>query len=148
MRVPISIFLLLLCNFIVFGSETEPNTPSDRMKYPRLDAFEEVYQPYIKNLTAYKPTYFLVGTDPSDSKFQFSFKYQFWNDPNSWAQGLHFGYTQTSFWDLQSDSKPFDDTSYKPELFYLTPNLDFGVPWLRGMFIRTGLQHESNGRGG
>jgi phospholipase A1/A2 len=96
--------------------------------------------------------YFLVGTDPKQSKFQISFKYRLF-DTNSelvqehpWAEGFHLAYTQTSFWDLRSASQPFEDTSYKPEFFFLSPNLK--VPWATGLFIKTGFQHESNGRGG
>jgi outer membrane phospholipase A len=95
-----------------------------------------------------------VGTDPEKSKFQISFKYQFFNSDgplvqnHPWAAGFHLGYTQTSFWDLQSASKPFEDTSYKPELFFLSPNFDTGWSRLRGLFLQTGLRHESNGRGG
>ena len=112
----------------------DPNTTSDPLQYPKLEAIEEIYQPYFKNLSAYKPTYFLVGADPSNSKFQFSFKYQFLGDQGSWAQahpwvkGFHFVYTQTSFWDLKSVSAPFEDTSYKPDFFYLTPNLVTDTP--------------------
>jgi len=63
-------------------------------------------------------------------------------------KGFHFGYTQTSFWDLSSDSAPFEDTSYKPELFFLSSNIDTGAPGIKRLFLQTGFQHESNGRGG
>jgi outer membrane phospholipase A len=95
--------------------------------------------------------YFLVGTNPEKSKFQFSFKYRLFDidsmlvQNHPWAKGFHLAYTQTSFWDLKSDSKPFDDTSYKPELFFLSPNIR--VLRATGVFIKTGFQHESNGRG-
>lgn len=59
------------------------------------------------------------------------------------------GYTQTSFWDLKSDSAPFEDTSYKPELFWLSQNsLQYEHGLLKGVFLQSGIQHESNGRGG
>jgi phospholipase A1/A2 len=125
---------------------------TESKEFPTLDSLFELYQPYIKNLSAYNPMYFLVGTDPKQSKFQISFKYRLF-DLNSalvqqhpWAEGFHLAYTQTSFWDLRSASEPFEDTSYKPEFFFLTPNI--GVPWATGVFIKTGFQHESNGRGG
>ena len=95
-----------------------------------------------------------MGTEPQKSKFQVSFKYRLLNPEGSlvkdhaWLQGLHFGYTQTSFWDLASDSAPFEDTSYKPELFFVSPNIKFRPAWMKGFFLQTGLQHESNGRGG
>lgn len=119
-----------------------------------LDSMIELYQPYVKNISFYRPIYFLVGTDPEESKFQISFKYQFFNPEkplatkHPWVQGFHLAYTQTSFWDLASESAPFEDTSYKPELFFLSPNLRKKRSTVRGLFLKTGLRHESNGRGG
>ncbi len=136
------------------GSPLKKSTAgkTESKKYPTIDSLFELYQPYIKNLSAYHPMYFLVGADPKQSKFQISFKYRLF-DINSmlvqthpWAKGFHLAYTQTSFWDLRSASQPFEDTSYKPEFFFLSPNLK--VPWATGLFIKTGFQHESNGRGG
>jgi phospholipase A1/A2 len=128
------------------SNETVPN------EFEALDSLYELYQPYLKNLAAYDPMYFLVGADPKKSKFQFSFKYRLF-DINStlvkdhpWTKGFHLAYTQTSFWDLESASKPFEDTSYKPEFFFLSPNIR--VPWATGFFVKGGFQHESNGRGG
>jgi outer membrane phospholipase A len=98
--------------------------------------------------------YFLIGTDPQKSKFQISLKYVFFDGQSrlgqkyTWLQGIHFGYTQTSFWDLKSASAPFKDTSYKPELFFLSNNLSIRPSWLNGFFMQTGIRHESNGRGG
>lgn len=122
--------------------------------YPTLDSLFTLYQPYIGNIGAYKPIYFLIGTDLSKSKFQISFKYRFFNpesgvaERHPWVKGFHFGYTQTSFWDLGSSSAPFEDNSYKPELFWISRNfISAGSP-VKGLFFQTGLQHESNGRGG
>ncbi len=120
----------------------------------QLDSMIELYQPYVKNISFYRPIYFLVGTDPEESKFQISFKYQFFNPGkplvirHPWVQGFYLGYTQTSFWDLASESAPFEDTSYKPELFFLSPNLRKKRSAVRGLFLKTGLRHESNGQGG
>jgi phospholipase A1/A2 len=128
------------------SNETAPK------EFENLDSLYELYQPYLKNIAAYKPMYFLVGTDPKKSKFQFSFKYRLFNPEKtlaqkySWVKGFHFAYTQTSFWDLKSASKPFEDTSYKPEFFFLSPNIRF--PWATGFFVKGAFQHESNGRGG
>ena len=62
--------------------------------------------------------------------------------------GVHFAYTQTSYWDLSASSLPFEDTSYKPELFFISPNIDTGLSRTSGLFVQTGIQHESNGQGG
>ncbi|MGD9162046.1 MAG: phospholipase A [Desulfobacteraceae bacterium] len=121
---------------------------------PSLESLFSLYQPYVVNFSAYEPMYFLVGTDPSESKFQISFKYRPINPAGSlsqrypWLSGVNFAYTQTSFWDLSSDSAPFEDTSYKPEVFYLTSNWSTRPEWMKGLFFQGGFQHESNGRGG
>jgi outer membrane phospholipase A len=131
----------------------EKQNGKDRLSYQTIDSMLHLYQPYLENLTSYKPIYFLIGTNPEDSKFQLSFKYRF-IDPNAevsehlpWLRGMHFGYTQTSFWNLESDSIPFEDTSYKPEFFYLSPNISKHSYKRFRVFLQTGLQHESNGRG-
>lgn len=119
-----------------------------------LSGLETLYQAYSANFSAYQPTYFLVGTDPAKSKFQISFKYRLFNPSGSlsrkftWLDGFHLGYTQTSYWDLAAASAPFEDTSYKPELFYVTRNIPLRPDWLDGFVIQAGMQHESNGRGG
>lgn len=146
--------------FAVAGGE--PRTPEVPVPsgseppegYAALDSFASLYQPYLVNIAAYKPMYFLIGTDPKESKFQISLKYRLFNPEGTlaenlpWLQGIHFGYTQTSFWDLASDSAPFEDTSYKPELFFLSSNIKARPSWMKGFFLQIGFQHESNGRGG
>ncbi|WP_435547653.1 phospholipase A [Desulfobacterium sp. N47] len=117
------------------------------------DAAEEIqtlFQSEFPYFPTHEPTYFGVGTDPEKSKFQLSFKYNLVNltRNNSLLNGFHFGYTQTSLWDLKSDSKPFEDTSYKPEIFYLTKNLNPGIPLMSHLCFMGGFQHESNGKGG
>ncbi len=114
------------------------------------------FQPFLDNFSPYEPLYFLFGVDPGmeKSKFQFSFKYKLFNAPfssqkaNTFLDGFHIAYTQTSYWDLKSDSKPFDDTSYKPELFYLIPKIELHTSWIKAFGVQGGFQHESNGKGG
>ena len=131
-----------------FGSGEDENAQA----YETLDSLVYLYQPYLTNISAYEPIYFLVGTDPEKSKFQFSFKYRFVDKDGpasknlSWLAGLHFGYTQTSYWNLEDDSLPFEDTSYKPELFHLTRNIGARPSWMQGFFVQTGFRHESNGQ--
>ena len=122
--------------------------------YPSLESLHSLYQPYAVNFSVYEPLYFLVGADPSESKFQISFRYRPLNPTGTLSQrypflsGINFAYTQTSFWDLSSSSAPFDDTSYKPEVFYLTRNLANDSDLLKGLFFQGGVRHESNGQGG
>jgi phospholipase A1/A2 len=120
-----------------------------------LDKGAELFQPFARNFSAYEPMYFLLGVDPGleKSKYQISFKYKLFNSPsdsqltNGFLDGFHLAYTQTSFWDLKSDSKPFDDTSYKPEIFYYMPKINLNISWIKAFGIQTGFKHESNGKG-
>jgi outer membrane phospholipase A len=136
------------------AKETAATSAKESESLPTLEDIQRLYQPYLVNLGAYNPMYFLVGTNPENSKFQVSFKYRFFNPESTlaerlpWISGLHFAYTQTSFWDLKSASQPFEDTSYKPEFFLVSPNIKTSIPGNRGFFLQGGFQHESNGRGG
>jgi phospholipase A1 len=107
-------------------------------------------------LSEHEPMYFVAGSrGPTTARFQLSFKYRIF-DPDGWVSdlglgpaltGLHFGYTQTSIWDLGDESKPFRDTSYKPSFFYqLGPYRQIGS---RHTFsAQAGYEHQSNGRDG
>lgn len=115
-----------------------------------------LFQPFAKKFSGHEPMYFLLGVDPGieKSSFQISFKYQIFNEQGylgekaPWIKGFHFAYTQKSLWDLDSDSAPFEDTSYKPEFFYIFDKIDLGVSWVSAFGIQTGFQHESNGNEG
>ena len=147
-----AIFLLIFLHSAILCAQTL--TESEPEDYQTLDTLFGLYQPYLGNISAYKPIYFLVGVNPEESKFQISFKYRFFNpegplaENHPWINGFNIAYTQTSFWDLKSDSKPFEDTSYKPEIFYLSSNIGGFMPDYGRFFIQTGFRHESNGKGG
>lgn len=121
-----------------------------------LDEGPTMLQSFLDDLSVYEPMYFLLGVEPGldQSKFQFSFKYRLFNRKGylaeiaPWVTGFHLGYTQRSIWDLKGDSKPFDDTSYMPEAFYLLPKLDLNLARISAFGIQGGFQHESNGRAG
>jgi outer membrane phospholipase A len=121
-----------------------------------LDEGPTMLQSFLDDLSVYEPMYFLLGVEPGldQSKFQFSFKYRLFNTQGylaeiaPWVTGFHLGYTQRSIWDLKGDSKPFDDTSYMPEAFYLLPKLDINLARISAFGIQSGFQHESNGRAG
>ena len=121
-----------------------------------LDSGETMAQSFLDDLSVYKPMYFLLGVYPGleESKFQISFKYRLFNpegylaEKAPWLSGFHLGYTQRSIWDLKNDSKPFEDTSYMPELFYLLPKIDLNVDRINAFGIQGGFEHESNGRSG
>ena len=155
---PISRILLAAALLLtaVGGSPYASDTPPEQAAEPPFaqhDALFDLYQPYMENISGYEPVYFLAGVRPEDTKFQFSLKYRFVNPEMPlaqklpWMRGFHFSYTQTSFWDLGGDSKPFEDTSYKPEVFFLSQNLFSGRGRAHG-FIQAGGEHESNGQSG
>jgi phospholipase A1/A2 len=105
-------------------------------------------------LTSHEPVYFLVGNRGNNTaRFQLSFKYRLFDDEGvavhalPLLSGLHFAYTQTSLWDLQSNSKPFRDTSYRPSFFYQWQGAT-QVAQLPAWRVQTGFEHESNGRDG
>ena len=106
-------------------------------------------------LSPYEPMYLLFGGRGDDTaRFQLSFKYRLLDERGALARflpgvgGIHFGFTQTSLWDIGSNSAPFRDTSYRPALFYYNPQIiaSGGGRFLMG--LETGFEHESNGRDG
>lgn len=114
----------------------------------------------LGKVEAYEPIYAIVephhqiddGEDTETNiKFQFSFAYPVWEFGKAYGDdprhnGLFLSYTQTSFWDLAAESKPFYDSSYKPE-GWLRLGCD---PFLgtTSNSIEFGFAHESNGRDG
>jgi phospholipase A1 len=84
----------------------------------------------------------------SEVAFQLSIKSKLWEGVLGKDMDLWVGYTQRSFWQLyNSDSSPFRETNYEPELLL---NLPMSTDLL-GMTLRTvnfGINHQSNGRGG
>lgn len=103
-------------------------------------------------LSANEPVYFVAGTrGGANARFQLSFKYRLFDPAGTpvrtlpFLDGLHFGYTQSSVWDLGADSKPFRDTSYRPSLFWQARLPGEG---LTPRFLRYGYEHESNGKDG
>lgn len=103
-------------------------------------------------VSAHEPVYFLAGTrNGLNARYQLSFKYRIFDKESTPAQWwpalgqLHFGYTQTAVWDLDVNSKPFHDTSYRPTLFW-QKRLDNSENMPR--YLRAGFEHESNGREG
>ncbi len=110
---------------------------------------------YLERFSPFEPMYFAVGwREQTNARFQFSFRYRFVNPEGplagsgNWFNRLHFGYTQMSLWDLESESRPFLDTSYEPSLFFLHER----VGWLSSssaeVGLQTGYEHESNGQDG
>lgn len=142
-------------NSIMVNVEKAPAEAWKGQQVP-LDEGPTMLQSFLDAYSVYEPMYFLAGVDPGleKSKFQFSFKYRLFNPKGylaeiaPWVSGFHLAYTQRSIWDLKHDSKPFDDTSYMPELFYLLPKIDLNIDRVSAFGVQGGFQHESNGKGG
>ncbi len=77
----------------------------------------------------------------SEFKFQFSFQIPIWHHMFNKPVSLLASYTQLSYWQVYANSQWFRETNYEPQIF-LSSN--FRENWL----LRTGLDHQSNGRGG
>jgi len=83
----------------------------------------------------------------TEAKFQLSIKVPLNKRPLlTHDDGLFFGFTLQSWWQVYSDgiSKPFRETNYQPELFYLSP-LKYH-PFDGNTAVIVGLEHQSNGR--
>ncbi len=106
-------------------------------------------------ISAHEPVYIAFGDrQRRNARFQISFKYRFFNEGGDLARNLtplrdlYFGYSQTALWDLESDSAPFRDSSYRPSLFYRNDALWTSAAKDVRLGIATGFEHESNGRDG
>lgn len=105
-------------------------------------------------LTVHEPMYLIAGGRDGDdvrARFQLSLKYRLFDAESQivqampWASQLHFAYTQTSLWNWSEDSAPFEDSSYRPSLFWQFGRL-FGQD--RAGLMILGYEHASNGRAG
>lgn len=116
---------------------------------PSLSPFET----FRNAISPYDPIYFIAGTkDGASARFQVSLKYRLISptDPQhaSFMNNWYLGYTQTTLWDLHSDSIPFVDTTYNPSLFWARESLVETPDKRWSLGLNTGLEHKSNGRSG
>lgn len=128
-----------------------PATPTASDKsYGPLQADPDAYQIVTagRGLSLHKPMFVLPATWSEDYHgrrtevlFQISLKQRLFGVP------LYFGYTQKSFFDVfdSSQSKPFRESDYNPELFYRLIPKD-AVKW-HHLGADFGFEHESNGKG-
>jgi len=85
--------------------------------------------------------------EDSEAKFQISLKVPLnYNSMFKAGDGLYVGFTLQSWWQIYSKniSKPFRETNYQPEVFYLAP-LDWHPAGGNTGFM-IGIEHQSNGR--
>ena len=105
-------------------------------------------------ITAHEPIYFSVGFNEfTNARFQFSLKFRPLGpqddsqEGDGWWEDLYGAFTQTSVWDLESESKPFFDSSYRPSLFWYRHSISSSLAGAN-LGLAGGFEHESNGKGG
>lgn len=83
-----------------------------------------------------------------EAKFQISVKVPLWYNIFSDSDGLYFGFTSLSFWQVYNKelSSPFRETNYEPQLFWLFENI--GHPSSHLSHYGLGVSHQSNGQSG
>lgn len=130
-----------------------------------LDERENAYNPFV--ITPHKRNYILFASASNninqaaysdfpewaenlsdiEAKFQLSIKVPLsFNTLLVEGDALFIGFTLQAWWQIYSDdiSKPFRETNYQPEIFYLLP-LNWH-PREGNTALLFGLEHESNGR--
>ena len=102
-------------------------------------------------LSPYEPNYFSIGSrGETTARYQISLKFRIFN-PNTavpFLEKLYLGYTQASIWDLDSSSKPFRDSSYRPSIFFLDESVSLWPFADSKLGFQGGFEHESNGKDG
>jgi len=133
---------------------TTPGVPSEKLQDAGLPKVVIAQPGEEPPLSANEPIYFIAGSNSErdfDARFQISFKYRPFDPDSAMARyapflsNMYFAYTQTSIWDIGSDSSPFKDTSYRPSLYYKWTSSGRGLmpdEW------KAGVEHESNGQAG
>lgn len=122
----------------------------------------------ITGVRAHKPSYFLPArysygvnpapvsptqaaapqaSQPTETKFQLSFKFLLWSGDDAQRLALWAAYTQQSSWQVfnAGASRPFRETNYEPELI-LAWRPDKPVLGLDWRLLSVGLNHQSNGQ--
>jgi phospholipase A1/A2 len=83
-----------------------------------------------------------------ESEFQLSFQKNLSYNLFGFNEYITLAYTQHVWWQIYTDSAPFRETNYTPELFVTVPT-SYEVDQLSNLkAIRFGYRHQSNGQGG
>lgn len=85
------------------------------------------------------------GLRNEEAKMQLSIKIPVVKNIFNETDKIYFGFTMKSFWQIYSKeiSRPFRNTDYNPEIFYMT---DFKIKEDQNNFFMLGMEHESNGQ--
>lgn len=89
-----------------------------------------------------------IEYDPYEFQFQLSFKIPLVAGVFSPNDGLYFGYTNRSFWQIYNSkqSHPFRETNHEPELWLQAPS-GYSLLGINNLANMLGIVHESNGQG-
>ncbi len=90
----------------------------------------------------------LEYNENTEVEFQISLKKQLSYDLFGMNEFVYFAYTQKVWWQLYSDSAPFRETNYLPEIFVTIPSSKSLDDVLGLKTIKFGFLHESNGQEG
>ncbi len=129
-----------------------PDKRSDPVRYYRANYF--LFGRYTNDVNnqPFTPLFEAAGVppqglDPTEAKFQVSFKARVWpTESRNW--GVWAAYTQQSQWQVYNEdlSRPFRETNYMPELFVsYKPDVALPGGFYWGLF-NFGFNHQSNGR--
>ena len=141
-------------------SQSSPSLMSQRLQDERDNALNPfVITPHRMNYllpivmtdsinnSAYKDSQWGGKMKNAEAEFQISFKTPLnYDDLFIHNDGLFAAFTLKSYWQVYAEdiSRPFRETNYRPELFYLAP-----TPWTpfeANTWITLGIEHQSNGR--
>ncbi|KPA54363.1 phospholipase [Photobacterium leiognathi subsp. mandapamensis] len=150
------------CQKIITHADNTPETPmiTQRLQHER----ETTFDPFV--ITPHRMNYFLPVTltdsinraayagsewdnhlKNAEAEFQISFKTPLnYDDLLIDGDGLFLAFTLNSYWQVYAGdiSRPFRETNYRPEMFYLAP-----TPWTPfggNTWATIGIEHQSNGR--
>ncbi|MGB2078602.1 MAG: phospholipase A [Vibrio sp.] len=104
---------------------------------------------YVDNINnqAYKDTKFDGENKKAEAKFQISFKVPVnYDDIFFQDDALYFAFTLQSWWQVYAEniSRPFRETNYRPEIFYIAPTA--WEPLEGRTWLGLGIEHQSNGQ--
>lgn len=118
---------------ISYATEKYPNVLADTHQNNYTPIQWEQYGHYDNNV---------------EVEFQISLKKPITYDIFGWNEYITAAYTQKVWWQLYSDSGPFRETNYLPEVFMNVPTSE-SVDLASGLkAVKFGFLHESNGREG
>ncbi len=112
-------------------------------KYQRITSYK-----HSNNYTPREKEKYGKYNEITEVEFQISLQKPLSYDLFGWNENITVAYTQKVWWQLYSDSAPFRESNYSPEIFMSVPTSDeFSDEYgLRSM--QYGFLHESNGQEG